>query len=135
MGAHMLTRAPDGTGPKECMMGKNGEVFRVTDRWGDEIVLTEKDWQRIKAKRPGVDGYVEHVRQTLEAPNMVWEGRYEDSRVFYRKGLLDDDPNYTACYVAVIVRYPSDGGNATIRTVYFPFYVQGALGKLLYANR
>jgi len=115
-------------------MGGMDEIFRVTDKWGGEIVLTEEDWARITAKRPGVEGYVDHVRQTLEAPNMVWEGRYEDSKVFYRKGLLDEDPLYKSCYVATVVRYPPDAGSATIRTVYFPFYVQGALGKLLHAD-
>ena len=67
------------------------EIFRVTDRWGDLIVLTKQDWERITAKRPGVDGYLEHVRQTLEHPSMVYGGRFENSKVFYGKGLLDDD--------------------------------------------
>ena len=115
-------------------MGGADEIFRVTDKWGDEIVLTEEDWHRITTKRPGVDGYVEHVRQTLEAPTMVFEGRYEDSKVFYKKGLLDEDPLYRSCYVAVVVRYPGDDQSATIRTVYFPFYVQAALGSLLDAD-
>jgi hypothetical protein len=70
-------------------MAAHDEIFKVTDRWGDEIVLTRKDWSRITAKRPGVEGYLAHVRQTLERPNMVYEGRYEDSKVFYGKGLLD----------------------------------------------
>ena len=111
------------------------EVFRVTNKWGGAIVLTQKDWDRIKEKRPGVDGYAEHVRKTLEDPNMVFEGRHEDSKVFYGKGLLDDDRDYTACYVAVIVRYPPDGAPGTIRTVYFPFHVQAALGNCLHASR
>lgn len=66
---------------------------------------------------------------------MVFEGRYTDSKVFYRQGLLDDDPLYKACYVATIVRYPRSDDPATIRTVYFPFHVQAALGKLLYVER
>lgn len=116
-------------------MGSSDEIFRVTDRWGDLIVLTRKDWDRITAKRPGVEGYVDHVRETLEQPSIVFEGRYGDSKVFYRKGLLEDDPDYKGCYVATIVRYPGGGTAATIRTVYFPFHVQAALGKLLHAER
>jgi hypothetical protein len=116
-------------------MSSGDEIFRVTDRWGDLIVLTREDWERITAKRPGVESHADLVRQTLEQPNMVFEGRYADSKVFYRKGLLDDDPDYKGCYVATIVRYPGRGGPATIRTVYFPFYVQAALGKLLHAER
>lgn len=115
-------------------MGGCDEIFRVTDKWGDEIVLMQEDWDRITTKRPGVEGYVEHVRQTLEHPSMVLEGRYEDSKVFYKKGLLDEDPLYKSCYVATVVRYPRGGGVATIRTVYFPFHVQGALGKVLDAD-
>lgn len=115
-------------------MGAQDEIFRVTDKWGDEIVLTEKDWTRITTKRPGVSGYIDHVRQTLESPNMVFEGGYVDSKVFYGKGLLDDDPAYRSCYVATVVRYPKDGSSATIRTVYFPYEVKGKLGKLLHAD-
>jgi hypothetical protein len=115
-------------------MAAHDEIFRVTDRWGDEIVLTRKDWSRITAKRPGVEGYLEHVRQALERPNMVDEGRYEDSKVFYGKGLLDEDPLYKACYVATIVRYSGGNEPATIRTVYFPFHIQGKLGNLLHAE-
>ncbi len=116
-------------------MAAQEPIFKVTDRWGREIVLTQQDWDRIVSKRPGVEGYEEHVRRTLEEPNMVYEGRYPDSKVFYKKGLLDDDPLYKACYVAAIVRYPQQSGPATIRTVYFPFYVQGKLGTLLHVER
>ena len=35
-------------------MSASEEIFRVTDKWGDEIVLTEKDWSRIITKKPGV---------------------------------------------------------------------------------
>ena len=115
-------------------MAADDEIFRVTDRWGDGIVLTQRDWSRITAKRPGVEGYVDHVRETLEHPSMVYEGRYHDSKVFYRKSLLDNDPLYTACYVAVIVRYPGGTDPATIRTVYFPFHVQAKLGRLLHVE-
>ncbi len=111
------------------------EIFAITDRWGDEIVLTGEDWGRITAKRPGVEGYVEHVRKTLERPSMVFEGRYEDSKVFYGRGLLDDDPLYRGCYVAVVVRCQESAKPATIRTVYFPFHVQGKLGRLLHMER
>jgi hypothetical protein len=110
-------------------MSAKGELFRVTNPWGGEIVLTQQASHRIKEKRPGVDGYQEHVRKTLEEPNLVFEGKYQDSKVFYRKGLLDDDPDFTACYVAVVVRYASEGTPGTIRTVYFPYHVQGALGN------
>jgi len=65
-------------------MSSSEEIFRVTDRWGDLIVLTREDWEGIAAKRPGVEGYVDHVRQTLEQPSMVFEGRYADSKVFFR---------------------------------------------------
>jgi hypothetical protein len=109
-------------------MDADEEIFGVTDRWGDEIALTRRDWDRLTAKRPGIEGYVEHVRETLERPSLVYGGRYEDSKVFYRKGLLDDDSLYRACYVAVIVRYPGGDEGATIRTVCFPFHLQGSSG-------
>ena len=71
-------------------MSSGDEIFRVTDPWGDLIVLTVGDWERISAKRPGVEGYVDHVRETLERPSLVFEGRYVNSKVFYREGLLDE---------------------------------------------
>jgi hypothetical protein len=115
-------------------MDADDEIFRVIDRWGDEIVLTQGDWDRLTAKRPGVDGYADHVRATLERPSIVFEGRYVGSKVFYRAGLLDDDPLYRGCYVAAVVRYPTGDEPATVRTVYFPFNVQARLGRLLHAE-
>jgi hypothetical protein len=111
-------------------------IFTVTDRWGDEIVLTQEDWDRIVAKRPGVEDYVEEVRETLESPTrgdsgIVYEGGYIDTKVFYKKGLLDDDPLYKACYVCVVVRY-TPGKPASLRTVYFPYNMQGKLGNVVY---
>ena len=114
-------------------MNKPEPIFAVVDRWGDEIVLTQEDWTRITTKRPGVEDYVDHVRTTLERPTMVFEGGYVGSKVFYKKELLDEDPLYTACYVAVVVRY-MPRCPASLRTVYFPYHVQGHLGKLLYAE-
>ena len=107
------------------------EIFRVTDRWGDLIVLTQEDWDRIVAKRPDVQPYVEEVRRTLEAPNVVFEGRWPGTKVFYGKGLLDAP--FWGCYVAVAVRYIVRP--ATIRTIYFPFNIQASLGRLLHAER
>ncbi len=115
-------------------MNAQDPIFVVEDRWGEEIALTQEDWSRIVSKRHDVEGYEEHVRLTLESPTMVWEGGYEDSKVFYKKGLLDEDSRFKACYVAVIVRYSEHGAKATIRTVYFPYHVQARLGKLLYAE-
>jgi hypothetical protein len=36
-------------------------IFTVTNEWGGEITLTQEDWARITAKRPGTEGYVEQV--------------------------------------------------------------------------
>jgi hypothetical protein len=36
-------------------------IFTVEDWQGDEICLTQEDWNRIVSKRPGVEDYVEHV--------------------------------------------------------------------------
>lgn len=111
-------------------------IFSVKDKWGDEIALRQEDWDRITSKRPGVEDYLDEVRKTLEGPTrgepgIVYEGRYVDTKVFYKKGLLDEDPLYTACYVCVVVRY-TPGKPATLRTVYFPYNMQGALGNVLY---
>jgi hypothetical protein len=133
--ACILPKASDDATRREDAVSAGEPIFTVTDKWGDVIALTQEDWDRIVTKRPGVAGYEEHVRLTLESPTMVWEGGYEDSKVFYKKGLLDEDPLYKACYVATIVRYPAQDGHATIRTVYFPFHVQAKLGKLLHVER
>jgi hypothetical protein len=107
-----------------------GEVLRVTDQWGDEIVLTEEDIQRIDAKRgDDIGRYLDEIRKTLESPSVVYEGRYADSKVFYGKDLLPENSPFRGCYVAVIVRYSTVP--ASIRTVYFPFNIAGKLGKLL----
>src|SRR5215211_6795090 len=114
-------------------MAYGSTIFKVEDWQGEEICLTQQDWDRIVAKRPGVEGYVEAIRLTLERPTFVYEGRYADSKVFYKRRLLDNDPLYKGCYVAVVVRYIV-GSPCSLRTVYFPYNVQGALGNVLHIN-
>jgi hypothetical protein len=121
---------------EEADVAPGEPIFTVTDRWGDEIVLTQEDWDRIVAKRPGVEDYLGEVRETLESPTrgdpgIVYEGRYMDTKVFYKKGLLEEDPHYKACYVCVVVRY-DPGKPGSLRTVYFPYNMQAKLGNLLY---
>lgn len=106
-------------------------IFSATDPFGEKVVLTEKDWNRIKQKRPGVDGYQDHVQQTIETPTAVYEGRYDDSKVFYKLGLLEEDRLYKGCYVAVVVRYLK-GLDGSVRTVYFPYEMRAALGQVLH---
>ena len=109
-------------------------VLKVTDQWGDEIVLTEEDVARIDAKRGDTIGrYLAEIRGTLADPDVVYEGRYEDSKVFYGRDRLPDDSRFRGCYVAVIVRYSTKP--ASVRTVYFPFNISGALGRLLFLRR
>jgi hypothetical protein len=108
-------------------------VLRVTDRWGDEIVLTDEDIARIDSKHgDDITPYLPQVRTTLERSNPVWEGRYVDSKVFYGKGLMPNESPFRGCYVAVIVRYSSVP--ASVRTVYFPGEMRGKLGRLIYWN-
>lgn len=109
------------------------ELFRVTDRFGDEIVLTEEDVTRIDAKRgDDIASYCDEIRGTLTQPSSVWGGRWKDSKVFYGKDRLPEMCPFRGCYVAVIVRYSSVP--ASIRTVYFPFEMSGQLGDLLYID-
>lgn len=112
-------------------MSQEEQIFELDDLWGSRVVLTQEDWNRIVAKRPGVEAYVGHVERTLRAPSIVFEGRYRDTKVFYGKGLLDEDPLYRGCYVAVVVRY-AEREAGSLRTVYFPYNVQAKLGTLLH---
>lgn len=110
------------------------ELLRVTDPWGDEIILTQKDVDRITAKRgDNIAAYLSEIRTTLQAPSVVYEGRYVHSKVFYGQDLLSSDSPYRGCYIAVIVRY--DSVPASVRTVYFPFNIEANLGKLLHIGR
>lgn len=105
------------------------ETFRVTDLWGDEIVLTDDDWERICGKHPEVRPYVSEVEWTLGDPDVVYEGRYTDSKVFYGKGRVADWP-FGGCYIAVVVRYSAQP--ASIRTAYLPEHIEASLGTLLH---
>jgi hypothetical protein len=110
-----------------------GEVIRCTDKLGNDVVLTDEDIARIAAKRgDDVGSFLNEIRGTLEAPTVVYKGRFEDSRVFYGKDRLSDDSLYRGCYIAVIVRYSSHGGS--VRTVYFPFNIAGNLGEICYID-
>ena len=121
---------------EEKLAAQASPIFEATDRWGEKIVLTVEDWARITAKRPDVAGHENDVLRTIESPSIVYEGRYANSKAFYKKGLLANDPLHWDCYVATIIRYPQDGDPPSIRTVYFPSHIQGAaLGTLLFMER
>jgi hypothetical protein len=137
-GACILPMPPDGIAQEDGVTTQE-PIFSVVDRWGDEIVLTHEDWERIVSKRPDVAPYVEEVRETLEGPTrgdpgIVFEGRYPDTKAFFRRGLFDENHLFKACYVCVLVRY-LPGAPASLRTVYFPINVQGAFGNVLYLER
>lgn len=105
------------------------DLFSVTDFNGDAIVLTEKDWNRIVAKRLEVEPYVDEIRRTLQDPDVVYEGGTSDTKVFYGKDLLTDYP-FRGCYVAVAVRYRNQP--ASIRTAYLAREMRANLQQLLY---
>jgi len=108
-------------------------VLDITDKTGAEVVLTEADIARIDAKRnDDIGRYCEQIRQTLEDPDYLWEGRHKDTKAFYRKGLLPEDSPFRGCFVCVMVRYSDI--RASVRTVYFPFNMNAKLGNLLYIS-
>lgn len=120
-------------------MDEQDPIFALKDKWGDEIVLTKEDWDRIVAKHPVVEPYVAEVRETLEGPTrgdpgMVFEGGYADTKAFFRPGLFDTNTRFGACYMCVLVRY-LPGAPGSIRTAYLPVNVQGAFGEVLYFKR
>jgi hypothetical protein len=105
------------------------ELFRLTDQFGDEIVLTDADWQRIARKHPEIEPYISEVESTLRDPDVVYEGRYTDSKVFYGKSRVTHRP-FGGCYLAVVVRYSTQP--ASIRTAYLPEHIEASLGTLLH---
>ena len=115
-------------------MADKQPILEATDPWGEKIVLTEEDIARIDAKRADDIGrYLDEIRETLEDPDAVFEGRYEDSKVFYGRDRLPSSTPFGRCYVAVIVRYSTQP--ASVRTVYFPLNMSGALGTLIHIKR
>jgi hypothetical protein len=47
------------------------EVWRVTDRRGREVVLTEDDWRHVVLEHPPMVGREEDVRAAVEQAEMI----------------------------------------------------------------
>jgi len=77
---------------------------------------------------------MEKVRPTLANPNLVYETIHrKPTRAYYARGLIDDDPLYKGCYVAVFVRYTME--KPCVWTAYLPSRLSANPGTLIYADR
>lgn len=110
-----------------------GELLRIADPWGDEVVLTHEKWDYICGKHPVVTPHLACVEKTICRPEVVYEGRLSfTSKVFYKGGLIVDGPE-RGCWFVVVVRYTTHP--ATISTCYAARRMEGRLGNVLKMDR
>lgn len=99
-------------------------VFETTDYEGTPVVLSTATWQ-VKAgnggpgSHPEIRNYQEDVRETVEAPHLVFQSaRDERSRIFYRLEVGRDE--FAGKHLVVIVKYVNEasGRRGYIGTMY-----------------
>jgi hypothetical protein len=85
------------------------EVFRVTDRWGRVIVLTQLQWSpHVLVRHPDLGGMATVVADALTDPAFVnYDRRYPDRELFYRPYPLTHPSG--RLFVRVIVRFGAIG--------------------------
>ena len=94
------------------------EVFRVTDRWGRVIVLTQDRWTshivaghiEFRGQSPSI------LADTLTAPTLVTHDRkYPDHELFYRPSPLP--PPWSRLLIRVVVRFGVNGEVVTAHVI------------------
>jgi hypothetical protein len=109
-------------------------VLSVETKWCGTVVLRRRAWQHAVEKHPEVAPYLDLVRQTLEAPSMIYDKLASKPTIaFYAQGLIHDNPRYRDCYVCVFVR--SEEKPPCVCTVYLPSRLSKNPGKLLYLRK
>jgi hypothetical protein len=99
------------------------ELFRVTDRWGRTIVLTELRWSsHIVAQHSEFAGQSPTiVADTLTAPALVNEDRlYPNREAFYRTSPLP--PPWDALLIRVVVEFGAIGEVVTAHLIKRPHH-------------
>ena len=98
----------------------DGRVFRVTDRWGRDTLLTQDQWSsHIVARRASFSGRASIVADTLTAPAFVnFDKTYPDREVVYRPSPLPHP--YGRSLIRVIVRFDAIGEVVTAHLIEKP---------------
>lgn len=103
------------------------ELFRVTDRWGREIVLVRhRWWSHIVAKHAEFAGHSPAiVADTLTAPTLVnFDRLYADREVFYRLSPLP--PPWDALLIRVVVEFGDIGEVVTAHLLKHPHHKESS---------
>jgi hypothetical protein len=79
------------------------DIFRVKDRWGRIVVLTEKQWTtHIAAEHPELRDHDFAIAETITAPLLVTHDRiHPNQEVFYRGSPLPRHQHALLCKVVV----------------------------------
>ena len=111
-------------------MNSDGELFRVNDWEGNEVLLESEQWrQHIIRGHPEVEPYLEGIAETVTRPHFVLSSESDaDVKLFYRKGFAQG--KYDMLYLKVVVNYRERP--ASVRTAFFTASLSG--GEVLCAQ-
>ena len=95
-------------------------VFSVPDRDGNEVRLTEGQWEgHILDKRPVMEPYIEEIKAVIGDPQVIVADESGDEIHFWTLGVA---PGRTHQYLKVIVAYSDEVTGrriGSVRTAYF----------------
>ena len=76
-------------------------MWKVKDRWNNEIELTEERWEHIKYWHPDLEDHLDEVLRTIKLGKRHQDEVEPDKYIYYRKTkvLL---PNYN--YIVVVIK-------------------------------
>ena len=111
-------------------------IFKVSDRWGNSVLLYEREWQHIRKFHPETAKRQGNISQALIAPTLVSESTIDpDSLIFDRY----NDPGQSSRILRVVVRYENkvliEAGKTigSVETAYGPTTADtGNVGKVIY---
>lgn len=90
-------------------MGGEGELWRVRDPLGHDVVLTQVRWDHILKRRPWFVQYATLLRLTCSGPEAITA---EDDRLYYYRPVL---PQRDSMYLIACVR---EGKPRRVMTAY-----------------
>jgi len=91
------------------------KIFKVKDKSGRLIYLTDERWKHIKSEHPEVTNFLEEIKETITQPTKV-TAFYDNEKIkyYYKYFKKLKSPEK---YFLVIVKYLN--GNGFIITAYF----------------
>jgi hypothetical protein len=132
MELHMATEPES----RHSTPGLPAVIFKAADRWGNVVVLYDREWQHIRKFHPEMAKRLDDIPQAFTAPTLVSESTVDPNVLIFDRY---NDSGPSSRIIRIVVRYENrvmiETGKTigTVTTAYGPTTADtGNVGKVIY---